>query len=182
MVKVNLVPSEILVKAAQKQQNVQIFLGVFVVLLGVAGVSFWHLKTAQREEADLAVKERRLAELQVEVALVENLKKGIADLRNRLNVVNNLLKGRRLYPNFMSDFIETVPSGIYIKTLRTNSTATSVTLELAAEALSSEEIKEWISRLAAAGFSGVEMGPVLGTETVPPTYGFTLKGQYAAKP
>lgn len=184
MIKINLVPAELLAKARQKQQTMQAaFAGVILAVL-VAGVSVLHVVTEKRLTAELARDEGQLKKLAAIVAQVEELDRQAGAVRARLKVITDLLHGRPLYPYFMSDFAKSVPSGVYVKTLGT-STSSSNTLKLSigAESRSSDEIAAWIRNMdQTQKFSSIEMGAVTATgEGSSKAYGFTLTCTYNPK-
>lgn len=162
MIKVNLVPPELLAKAQQKQRTAQLsFLGGLVGLI-LLGISAGHFYKAKRLERELAAGEAELKKLAIIVAKVEELDKAAAAVRARLKVINDLLKARALYPVFMSDFVRSVPSGIWVKSLSTTSSPGGVIkLSITGEARVSEDIAAWVKTLDATGkFSSTEMGAV----------------------
>src|SRR6267378_2123189 len=164
MIKVNLVPADILAKAQQKQQMLQAA-AVGVLVLGiVALISMGHYYKYQRLESKLAKDKSDLKKLEVIVAKVEELEKTAAAVRARLNVITDLLRSRPLYPYFMSDFVRSVPLGVRVKTLGTSgggSAAGPLKLTISAEARANEDIAEWVRRLEDSGkFSNPELGPV----------------------
>jgi Tfp pilus assembly protein PilN len=179
MIKVNLVPADILAKAQQKQQALQAAaLGVLVLII-VTMVSIGHYYRLNRLEHTLAIDNIELKKLEVIVAKVEELEKTAAAVRARLNVITDLLKGRPLYPYFMSDFVKSVPSGIRVKTLTTSgggSAAGALKLSMGAQARTNEEIAAWVRKMEETGrFSAVELGPVTSDGSL---YTFSLTSTY----
>ncbi len=181
-IKVNLVPAEILAKAAQKQQIFQAtvagaFLAVMIVLISAA-----HYFTLARLERILAYNEGELKKLEVIVAKVEELERTAAAVRSRLGVITDLLKGRPLYPYFMSDFAKSVPVGVRVRNMTTaggGSGASPLKLTIAAEAKTNEDILAWIRKMEDSGrFSGVELGAVNAQESGDRVYTFTIKTTY----
>ena len=100
------------------------------------------------------------------------------------NVINDLLKGRHLYPYFMSDFVRSVPLGVKVKSLTTTgggSSVGSLKLNMSAEARANADIAEWVKKMEDSGkFGGVELGPVSssGSEGADKIYSFTLTSVY----
>lgn len=181
MTKINLVPAEILAKARQKQQALQaaVLGAVFLALLAL--VSVGHFYRLKRLEGQLASKEATLKKLEVIVAKVEELERQSAAVRARLNVVNDLLKGRSLYPVFMSDFVRSVPPGVRVKSLNTvggGSSVGPVKLSMSAEAVSDEDIANWVKRMENSGrFSNAELGAITASSTER-LFSFTLTVVY----
>lgn len=164
MIKVNLVPAEILAKAEQKQQVLQATAAGVFALIVLALISFGHYYKLNKLEHQLQADNARLKQLQVIVDKVQELEKTAAAVRARLNVITDLLKGRPMYPYFMSDFARSVPSGIQIKTLSTTgggSSASPLKLSMAAQARDNDDIAVWVKRMEGSGrFSAIELGPV----------------------
>lgn len=183
MIKINLVPAEILAKARQKQQVVQITVIAVVAAVLIAGVSLMHFLKAGRLEAKLRENEAELAKLAVVVEKVKELERTASAVRARLKVINDLLKGRALYPFFMSDFTKTVPAAVWVKNLSTTSSGVTIKLNISAESPTSEDIAGWIKAMDQSGkFSNTEMGPVSTSEgDSGKVYSFTLTTLYTAK-
>ncbi|MBI5625291.1 MAG: PilN domain-containing protein [Elusimicrobia bacterium] len=182
MIKVNLVPADILAKAAQKQQMFQLGVVGVGVLLVVAMVSVGHFTKAVRLEADQKGLETEYAKWQEEVRLIEDLQRQVAELRRRLDVVNSLLKGRPLYAKFMTDVVKTIPGGVWVKSMSTSSTMSTVKMIAQAESSSPEEIREWVRRMEGSGrFGPVEIGAVTSADVLPKTFAFSMTTTYTAE-
>lgn len=162
MIKVNLVPAEILAKAAQRQLLLQVSAVGAILLVVMTLVSAGHFYGKYRLEQDLAYNEAELKRLSKIVAQVEDLEKAAAAVRARLNVIEDLLRGRGFYPVFMSDFARSVPPGVRVTNLRTTSQPSSnLKLDISATANTNEDIAAWIRGLETnPRFSAVELGPV----------------------
>ena len=183
MIKVNLVPAEILAKTRQKQRVIQAASAAVLALLALAALSLAHYYKLNRLEAKLATDQAELKKLEVIVAKVEEIEKTSAAVRARLNVINDLLKSRMLYPYFMSDFVRSVPLGVRVRSLTTTGGGSSVgpiKLNLSAESRTNEDIAGWVKRLEDSGrFSAVELvGPVTAVEGAEKGYTFTLTTTY----
>lgn len=184
MIKINLTPIELLEKAKQKQQVVQMVMVAAVVLVFVAGISTVHFMKAHKVEEELVEAEADLKRLDAIVKKVEDLERTAKAVRSRLKVIDDLLTGRPLYPIFMSDFVSTVPSGVWVKNLNTTTDkGNKLKLVLSAEAQSSEQILEWITILEdTKKFSEIEMGAVTATgDAGARIHVFGLNLTYAAK-
>ncbi|MBI5630355.1 MAG: PilN domain-containing protein [Elusimicrobia bacterium] len=182
MIKINLVPAEILAKAQQKQQMIQAGVGAGFILLLVVGISVAHWFKLKRLERHAATQQAQLKKLEVVVAKVEELEKTAGAVRSRLSVITDLLKGRPLYPYFMSDFVRSVPMGVRVKSLSTSgggSAAGPLKISLSADSRSNEDIAAWIKKLEQSGrFGQVEMGPVTAVDGAERVYTFTLISVY----
>lgn len=182
MIKVNLVPADILAKAQQKQRILQASVAGVAALALLAALSTAHWFRLNRLEAKLAKGEADLKKLEVIVAKVEELEKAANAVRTRLNVINDLLKSRPLYPYFMSDFVRSVPSGVRVRSMTTaggGSAGGALKLSISAEARSNEDIAAWLLKMEEAGkFGTIELGPVTAAEGETRTYSFTVSCVY----
>lgn len=177
MIKVNLVPAEILAKS---KARVVLFQAAFVVsLLAVvlAGISFGHWYGKRSLQITLIEKEARLKQLERIVAQVKELEKVAKVVKGRLDVIQELISGRYFYPIFMSDFARSVPSGVKVNSMGTSPTAPdTIKLTIAAVANANEDIAAWVKALEKhAKFEAVEFGAVSGNGV---TYTFALTATY----
>jgi Tfp pilus assembly protein PilN len=177
MIKINLVPAELLAKARQKQQLMQAAAGGVVVACFVALLSMAHYWSLARVDRQLAYDQAELKKLQTIVNQVEELEKTAAAVRSRLNVINDLLKGRALYPRFMADFVRSVPLGVHIKGLSTTgggSNAAPVKLSVNGEARSPQDVADWSRKMSESGyFSNIELGSISAAATAGYTFSLT---------
>ncbi len=180
MIKVNLVPLEILAKARQRQLMLQAsviggFLAICVVLS-----SLLHYFSLYSLQNDFSFKQSKLSKLSAIVAQVEELEKAAAAVRSRLGVIEDLLKGRAFYPIFMSELARTVPGGVRLTGLTTGSLPNSVKLAITAVAASSDDVASWVRTLMSnPHFSVVELGSV--TNVGKGQYNFTISATYTNK-
>jgi Tfp pilus assembly protein PilN len=183
MIKVNLVPPEILAKARQRQQMIQgAAIGVAALLL-LLGMSVMHWAALSRLEGQFHELGLEFKRLEAVVAKVEEMDRTAGALRARLGVITDLLKGRPAYPKFMSDFVLAVPPGVTIKSLATTGGSTNpIKLTMAAESRSSQDIAAWVKNMEQSGkFTLIELGPVTSTEGPERTLNFTMTTTYTSK-
>ena len=180
MIKVNLVPGDILAKARQRQLLLQA--GVLGGLLGVVLVviSLVHWLGLYRLQNDYNYKGSELSRLAPLVAQVEELEKANDAVRARLGVIESLLKGRAFYPMFMSEFARTVPGGVKVVNLATSVQPNgSVKLSISAIANTNDDVAAWMRTLEKNNhFAGVELGPVSASGK---QYNFTIATVYTLK-
>ncbi|MBI3551206.1 MAG: hypothetical protein HY077_01705 [Elusimicrobia bacterium] len=186
MIRINLVPADILARAHQRQQLLQLSAGGIVVAAIVVMVSLAHLYKLNSLQRTLAYDQAKLKTLQVIVAQVEELEKTRDAVRARLKVVQDLLKGRTLYPTFMCEFVRSVPGGIRVRTLGTTgggSSAGPLKLAVSAESRTNEDIAAWIKKMEESGrFDKVELGPVTVSGAAEKLVAFTLNLMYVPAP
>ena len=179
MIKINLVPGEILAKARQRQLLLQASLvgGVLGVVLVLIALMHW--AGLYRLQNDFKYKQSKLQELQPIVAQVEDLEKESEAVRARLGVIESLLKGRAFYPLFMSEFARTVPAGVKITQLTTTSQPDAVKLAISATADTNDDVAGWMRTLEKnSRFANVELGPVAAAGL---KYSFTITTLYTLK-
>ena len=180
MIKVNLVPSEILDRAKQRQLLLQAVAVGGIMLLVLAGVSFGHWYGKYNLEQTLAYDESELQRLDAIVKQVEELEKAASAVRARLNVIEDLLLGRAYYPIFMSEFARSVPAGVKINSMNTSGQAAGVVrLAISAVANTNEDIAAWVKTLEKnSKFGTIELGGVSAAGSL---YSFTLTATYTSK-
>ena len=180
MIKINLVPAEILARAKQRQLLLQgAVLGSLMALV-LAVVSFGHWYGKHTLEQQLIVDEAELKRLDRVVKQVEELEKAAAAVRARLGVIEDLLLGRAYYPVFMSEFARTVPAGVRVNSMSTSiTTPGTVKLVIAAVANSNEDIAAWVKTMEKnAKFASIELGAVTASGAF---YNFALTATYTSK-
>lgn len=178
MIKVNLVPAEILAKARQKHLMLQAAVVGGLLALVLVLISLGHWFGLLRLESDFSYKESKLKKLSAIVAQVEELEKAAAAVRARLGVIEALLRGRSFYPLFMSEFARTVPAGVRVTQLNTSTIGNNgLKFSLTATAASNEDVAAWIKALEAnSNFAGVELGAV--NSSGPNSRSFTVQATY----
>lgn len=180
MIKVNLVPGELLAKARQRQLVLQVSVVGAAVLLLMALLSAGHWYGMHSLKNQLAYAEAELQRLDAIVKQVEELEKAANAVRARLGVIEDLLRGRAFYPVFMSDFAKSVPSGIRVVTLNTTVTgAGSLKMSISGMADNNEDIAAWVKSMEKGGrFGAVELGPVTASGM---QSAFTMTATYTNK-
>jgi Tfp pilus assembly protein PilN len=180
MIKVNLVPAEILAKAKQRQLLLQAAVVGGLLALVLVLVSFGHWYGKRSLEIDLATNEAELKRLDRVVKQVEELEKAAAAVRARLSVIEDLLLGRAFYPIFMSEFARSVPAGVKVNSMGT-STVTPGTIKLVISGVSNsnEDIAAWVKTLEKnPKFGLIELGAVTVSGTA---YNFGMTATYTSK-
>jgi|CXWL01.1.fsa_nt_gi Tfp pilus assembly protein PilN len=183
MIKVNLVPSELLAKAKQRQLVLQAaFIGGFLLCV-LAGFSVYHWYGKHSLEQQLIGNEAELQRLDAIVKQVEELEKAASAVRSRLAVIEDLLLGRSYYPIFMSEFARTVPAGVRVISMATTSQAPgSIKLTISAVSNSNEDIAAWVKTMEKnVKFGAVELGNVASAGAGTGQYNFALTASYTSK-
>jgi Tfp pilus assembly protein PilN len=180
MIKVNLVPAELLAKARQRQLILQASVVGALVLVVVLLASAVHWYGMHSLKNQLAYAEAELQRLDAIVKQVEELEKAANAVRARLSVIEDLLRGRSFYPIFMSDFAKSVPPGVMISALNTTVPAPgNLKMTISGRANANEDIAAFVKSLEKTGrFAAVEMGPVAAAGT---QFNFTMTATYSNK-
>ena len=180
MIKVNLVPAELLAKAKQRQMMLQgaVLGSLLALVLVVVSLGHWYGKYTL--EITLAVDQAELKRLDAVVKQVEELEKAAAAVRARLNVIEDLLLGRAYYPIFMSEFARSVPGGVRVMTMGTTiTTPGTLKLSITAVANSNEDIAAWVKTLEKnIKFGSIELGAVSVSGVA---YTFSMTATYTSK-
>ncbi len=184
MIRINLVPAEILAKTKEKELLFRAALAGAAACLFLIFVSWLHYFQMTKEESLLSDAQAKLKKLEVIVKEVDQLESESKAIRSRLGVISALIKGRTYYPYFMSDFVRSVPFDIQVKNLGTiggGSQASPLKLNISAEASTQDDIAEWMSRLKASGrFSNINLGAITRKGSEEKTYNFTLTSVYTS--
>ncbi len=152
MIRINLVPREILDKEIYRQRVLQATVGASVFGVLLVGLSLSHIYRANRLEKHLVGLQREYDKLAKVVAQVEELERTAGAVRNRLNVITGLLKGRPLYPYFMTDLVGTLPAGVWLTQLSTvTRDSNSLGITTTATANSSDGVSQWLRNLERSG-------------------------------
>jgi len=184
MIKVNLVPAEVLIAEQKKRRMVQAAAGGVVLLVVLGLISLVHWNTARGLEARLKVNEEELAKLQKVVDQVKQLEATAKNVKARLEVVVSLHKNRFVYTVFMEDWIRSMPSGIWLSSLNTSVSGNSVSVQMGGGARTKEDVAEWLRTLEGdKKYSNVILGDI-SMSGAPPTavFSFTLKTVYGFTP
>jgi|GEM_PF-1470839 len=167
MIKINLVPGDILAKAQQRQKALQLGLAGAAAAFLIVLASLGFLARLHRLQSQLAADQAELKRLDAVVAKVKEEEALASQLRARLKVIDDLDRGRRAYPYFMSDFVRSVPAGVRVKSLDTTGGGGSqLKLNITAEARTNDDIRTWVRRMEEMGrFTSIELGAVTTQES-----------------
>lgn len=179
MIKINLVPQDILDAEQRKLRLLQAGVGAGFALLIVAALSAQHYYTGVQLKAHLETQKQELARLEEIVAKVEALEKQAAAVRTRLGVMEDLLKSREFYPRFMSELLETFPRGVWIDSLGVSgSQEGSLAITMAANARSVADVTEWIHTFEnSKAFTGHKIGAI-SVDALKGVYKFSMSVNY----
>lgn len=159
MIKINLVPQEILDKEVQRQRIIQVSVVGAIVAVVLALVSFGHYQTKASLAESLTVHEAKLKNLQAIVDQVNAFEARAKAVRARLAVMMDLVQSRDLYPVFMTDLIESFPDGVWIGPLTTSGDAKKgLLIKMPAHAVSTRDVTNWLR--------GIESSPLFSDSKI----------------
>lgn len=151
MIKINLIPPEILAEQAKKQQIIQVGAAGVVLAALVACLSAWHWNTKHGLTSHRDEIKAELNKVNEKVKEVEKFQAQKAAVEARLKVITDLLKGRLTYPAFLEDFARAVTGGIWITGMNTSDAAGGLKVQVQARALGKDKIADWIRELEKYG-------------------------------
>jgi len=151
MIKINLVPQEILDREVQRQRMIQVSVAGAFVAVVVALVSMFHYQAKSGLLESLEVEQAKLKKLQAIVDQVNAFESRAAAVRARLAVMTDLVKSRDLYPVFMTDLIESLPDGVWSDSFGTSGDAKKgLTFNLPSHAVSTRDVTNWLRSIEAS--------------------------------
>lgn len=166
MIRINLLP-EIYAKKAAARVKILMIGGVagLVVALFV-GTFFMRVAKLKKLEKEISSIQVELDDLQPIVKKINSLNKQKKNMNNKIDVIEELLKLRILYPVFMEDFAGIIPPKVWIKALSTKTSGENLGLDMsvlamdnyaAADFLNALELSDKFSAIKFAGLSTVSM-------------------------
>lgn len=164
MIKINLVPLEILEREQQRERNIHLALGGAVLIVCVVGITFVRLSILRSADQELAAKTYEYNTQWSDIGVKLEAKKAAVDtLKTRLGVITDLLTGRSLYPHFMADMAQAMPSDVCVTNISTTRDPNS--LKVTAQAISSTApgITRWVRNMEKPGIFGNFGDPTIST-------------------
>jgi Tfp pilus assembly protein PilN len=184
LIRINLLPTN--VRAAQAQRQIAaalVALGA-VAVLAMVGWLGWKRVDLRAKERDLAQARAELSKYQALVNEVSALETKRNELRARRDIIQQLLKGRLLYPKFFEDFMGLLPPEVWVTSLTTTPEAQPGMLKVSvnAQSTSNYAIADWMTNLMGSPLcTQVELGAVSSADAEegrPPVLTFTLTFRY----
>ncbi|HVE14373.1 MAG TPA: PilN domain-containing protein [Elusimicrobiota bacterium] len=176
MIKINLIPQEILDRELQRRRTIQFGVAGAAFMVVLALVSLVHYTQAVAREHQLAKEKKDLESLRTIVAQVEQLDQAASAVRSRLGVIQDLLVGRPLYPYFMEDMVATFPPGVWISSLNTSPDGSGLKVSMAAKAMTQDDVSAWLRTLdSSTKFKEAVMGAISVDATGVASFSMTMK-------
>jgi Tfp pilus assembly protein PilN len=182
MIKINLVPQDILDKEVAHQRALQASAGGVAAAILIASISGAHYWRGISLEKALKTDKSELERLQKIVAQVEELEQKAGQVRARLNVVVGLMKYRALYPRFMEDLTQTLPTGVWLTSLTTAGDQNGLTVTMGCSGVTSEDAAAALRAFESGGRfkepvlqSGITIGGGTGTGAGGSSFSLSVK-------
>lgn len=163
MIKVNLVPQELLDREVQKQRLAQVSVAAGFLAVIFLGVSFSHYYKGVALEKRLIEAEAEFKRLEAIVKQVEELEAKAKAVKSRLDVIQDLLVARSFYPRFMTELLKNLGEGVWLVTLTAAGSVSDLTVSMTCQATGTEAATAWLRQLQT---STAFKDPTLGAITV----------------
>jgi Tfp pilus assembly protein PilN len=183
MIKINLLPREIYVEDAKRQLRSVAVSVLGLIAISMLGVYAYELNVKRHEEARNAELLAEKQKYQVIADQVDELEAARKLLLARREVIKELLRGRLIYPRFFEDFMQLLPSEVWVNSMTTNLDPQGVmTVSLSAQSLSNFAIADWLTNLQSSPLcSDVKLGAITTQdqgEGKSPTLAFNIVFKY----
>ncbi|HUK13563.1 MAG TPA: PilN domain-containing protein [Thermoanaerobaculaceae bacterium] len=129
--------------------NNYILIGLIVVGLAVVGVRYWKLSSALNAvKADIATNQREYERLKPIIAEVENFKRRNAELKHKIDVIEQLKQNQNGPVRIMDEISKALPDLLWL----TNMTLSGNVVTLQGQALNENAVANFISNLSGSPF------------------------------
>lgn len=150
MIKINLVPQELLDREVQKQRLAQVSVAAGFLAIIFLGISFTHYYKGVALEKRLVEAEAEFKRLEAIVKQVEELEAKAKAVKSRLDVIQDLLVARSFYPRFMTELLKNLGEGVWLVSLAATGSPTDLAVSMACQATGLEAATAWLRHLQAS--------------------------------
>ncbi len=181
MIKINLLPPEVLKKQAENRVVVLISLGMTLILVIATCVLILRITTDKILSAEITKLESEVKQYQTAVDEVKKLKSITATLEAKKNLIENLKKKSLMYPKFMEKILSLLPPQIWFTSFDSQSKPDGFTVSLLCSSYDNFAIADFIYNLEnSSEFSNIELGNITSSITGSglEIYSFQLKFEY----
>lgn len=183
MIRINLIPVEVVKKAQQQRLILLAGLTGSVVILIAIIVFLLRIGVEKSLQAQLIKLEKEIQEYKKVAEDVKKLRDIEKTLSEKKKVIEELKKGTLLYPKFVEEFMVLIPESVWFNSFTTKTTPEGLSISISCNSLSNFAIADFISNLEqAAKFSKIEIDAInVGTgPDGKEIYSFNLKCNYQA--
>lgn len=129
--------------------NNYIILGLLLIGLGVVGFRYWQLDSKRKEiRAEIAVNQKEFERLKPIIDEVEAFKKKNAELKRKIEVIEQLKQNQQGPVRIMDEVSKALPDLLWLDNLNLSGT----TLTIRGQALNENAVANFISNLASSPF------------------------------
>ena len=126
-VKINLLDWRTELNTLRKQQfGAMMIGGVVAAVLGVAAVTYGVDEAIDFQKQRNEFLRGQIAEMEKKIKEIEEIEKVKSNLLARMKVIEELQASRAAMVHFFDEILNTLPDGVYIKSLRQNGTSVSI--------------------------------------------------------
>ncbi|OGS22616.1 MAG: hypothetical protein A2252_03285 [Elusimicrobia bacterium RIFOXYA2_FULL_39_19] len=183
MIKINLVPQEALEKAAKQRVIILVGLGIGIFVSLCIVFLFYRIGIEKSLTSELNTAQQELNKYKTVVDEVNRLKGITAQLEARKSTIENLMKGRLVYPKFMEEFMSILPPPIWLNSMNTTTSPDGFFVNISCISYDTLAIADFITNLQSVPkFGNIEIS---GIATAPgskgiDTFSFTMTFSYKA--
>jgi len=159
--------------------NNYILIGLIVVGLAVVGVRYWKLSSALNAvKADIATNQREYERLKPIIAEVENFKRRNAELKHKIDVIQQLKQNQSGPVRIMDEISKALPDLLWL----TNMTLAGNAITLQGQAMNDSAIANLISNLKASPFVKEEPALRIMSQNEQGVWSFDLSFNFTTAP
>jgi type IV pilus assembly protein PilN len=183
MIKINLVPVELIEKEIRQRKIILGITGVVIVISLMVLFLFVRLGVEQALASRQRFLEANLKKIEDKVAEVNILKTNKATLETKKNIIEGLMKERLYYPVFMEELVKILPNGVWLTSLSILSNPDGFRVMANCSAFDNFAVADLLTNLEKiTKFSNVELGSISATSTgTSEVLQFQLKFNYSTK-
>jgi type IV pilus assembly protein PilN len=184
MIRINLLRPDSIKKEERTELLTLAYAVIFLAVAACGGVYYMKYRSYQTLDGRIRQVEGELSKYESIVKQVDALQATKKVLETKKSVIDGLMAGRLLYPQFMEKLLSLMPGGISFRSMSTQTQpdgTLSVTLD--ADALDNYAIADFVTSLSSdTDFSDVELGAITtGTSGKTAISGFHVTFQYHRK-
>lgn len=161
MIRINLVPVELIEKEARQRKLILGITGVVIILSLLVLFLFVRLGVERTLITRQRVLEVNLKKCQEKVDEVKNLKSITAVLETKKNIIEGLMRERLCYPLFMEQVMKLIPNGVWFTSLSVLANQGIFKVTISCNAFDNFGIADFVSNLEnSQQISNIELGSI----------------------
>ncbi len=117
MIKINLIPPEILEKRKQAQYRIRIYIFSLLLILGVVVFTVFQFQRRHKIETEIIKVNKTIAELKPFLKKAEALKEEVKNMDETINSLGNLIKDQFFWSYILDELANLLPDNVWLKRL-----------------------------------------------------------------